>query len=87
MKELSVNLARLINQNKFKNQTVLSARTDKQDEINQVLDETGTFNKLNIIHNLTETDLDNIDVKSPLEHQTQQQTMKDLGGDSLNLNR
>ena len=38
MKELAVIYARLINQYKFKYQTVFSARFDKQDEDNQVLD-------------------------------------------------
>ena len=79
MKELSVIYARLINQYKFKYQTVFSARFDKQDEDNQVLDETELFINLNINHNLTETDINNIDVKSPLEHQIQQQEMKDSG--------
>ena len=79
VKELSVNYARLIYQNKFKYQTVFSARFDKQDENNQVVDETELFNNLNINHNLTQTDIDNIDVKSPLEHQIQQQEMKDSG--------
>ena len=55
-KELSVSYARLINQFKFKHQTVLSARFDKQDEDNQVLNETELFLKLNINHNLTATD-------------------------------
>ena len=40
IKELSVIYARLINQNKFRYHTVISARFDKQDEDNQVLDET-----------------------------------------------
>ena len=40
MKELSVIYARLINQYIFKYQTVFSARFGKQDEDNQVLDET-----------------------------------------------
>ena len=66
MKELSVIYARLLNQYKFKYQTVFSARFDKQDENNRVLDETELFNTLNINHNLTQTDIDNIDVKSPL---------------------
>ena len=66
MKELSVTFSRLINQYNFKYQTVFSARFDKQDEENQVLDETELFNNLNSNHYLTETDLDNIDVKSPL---------------------
>ena len=34
---------------------------------------------MNINHNLTQTDFDNIDVKSPLEHQTQRQEMKHSG--------
>ena len=71
--------ARLINQTKVKIRTVFSARLDKQDEDNQVLDETELFIILNFNHNLTESDLDNIDVKSPLEHQIQQQEMKDSG--------
>ena len=66
MKEISVIYARLINQYKFRYQTVFSARFDKQDEDNQVLDETELFINLNINHNLTQTDIDNIDVKSPL---------------------
>ena len=79
VKELSVIYARLINQYKLKHQTVFSARFDKQNEDNQLLDETELFINLNINHNLTQTDINNIDVKSPLEHQTQQQEMKDSG--------
>ena len=79
MKELSVNYARNISQYNFKNQTVFSARFDKQDEDNRVLDETELFINLKINHNLTETDIDNIDLKSPLENQIQQQEMKDSG--------
>ena len=48
MKELSNIYARLINQYKFKYQTVFSARFDKQDENNQVLDETELFINLNM---------------------------------------
>ena len=79
MKELSVIYARLINQYKFKYQTVFSARFDKQDEDSRVLDETELFINLNINHNLTETDINNINVVSPLEYQIQQQEMKDSG--------
>ena len=79
MKELSVIYARLINQYKFRYQTVFSAIFDKQDADNQVLDETELFINLNINHNLTENDLDKIDVKSSLEHQMQQQEMKNSG--------
>ena len=77
IKELSVIYARLINQYKFRYQTVFSARFDKQNEDGQVLDETELFNNLNINHELTQTVIDNIDVISPLEHQIQQQEMKD----------
>ena len=79
IKELSVIYARFTNQYKFRYQTVFSARFDKQDENNQVLDETELFINLNINHNLTETDINTIDVISPLEHQIQQREMKDSG--------
>ena len=79
MEELAVIYARLINQYKFKYQTVFSARVDKQDEDNQILDETELFINLNINHNLSETDIKNIDVVSPVEYQKQQQEMKDSG--------
>ena len=57
----------------------MSARFYKQDEDKQVLDETELLINLNINHNLTESDLDKIDIKSPFEHQIQQQEMKDSG--------
>ena len=79
IKELSVIYARIINQYTFKNQIVFSARFDKQDENNQVLVETELFINLKSNQNLTQTDIDNIDVKSALEHQIQQQEMKDSG--------
>ena len=79
MKELSVIYARIINQYKFKNQTVFSARFDKQDEDGELLDEIEFIINLNINHNLTETDINNINVVSPLEYQKQQQEMKDSG--------
>ena len=53
IKELSIIYARLINQYKFRYQTVFSARFHKQDENNQVLDETELFINLKINHNLT----------------------------------
>ena len=79
IKEISVICARLINQYKFRYQTVFSARFDKQDEDNQVIDETELLINININHNLTQTDIDKIDVKSPFEHQIQQQEMKYSG--------
>ena len=84
--ESAVIYARLRNQYKFKYQTVFSARFDTQDEDNQVLDETELFININVNHNLTEQDIGNIDVKSPLQHQIQQQEMKDsrLSFDKIN---
>ena len=79
MKELSIIDARLINQYKIKYQTGFSARFDEQTEENQVLDETDLFISLNINQNLTQSDLDNIDVVSQLDHQILQQEMKDSG--------
>ena len=79
LKELAVIYARLINQYKFKYQTVFSARFDKQDEDGQLLDEIEFFINLNIKYNITQSDIDNIDIKSPLEHQIQKQEMKDSG--------
>ena len=79
MKELAVIYARLINQYKFKYQTVFSARFDKPDEDGQLLDEIELFINLNMNYNITQSDIDNIDIKSPLEHQIQKQEMKDSG--------
>ena len=77
--DLSALYAALTNQYKFKYQTVFSARFDKQDEYKQVLDETKIFIDLIINHNLTEKDIDNIDNKSSLEHQIQQQALRVSG--------
>ena len=41
---------------------------------------------MNINHNLTETDLDNIDIKSPLKHHIQQQEMEDSGWKFVEIN-
>ena len=79
MKELSVIYARLINHYKFKYQTVFSAKFNKQNEDGELLVETELFINLNINHNLTQSDLDKIDIRSPLEHQIQQQEMKVSG--------
>ena len=79
MREMAIIYARLINQYKFRYQTVFSARFDKQDEDNQLLDETELFINLNINQNLTQSDLDNMNITFPLERQIQQQEMKDCG--------
>ena len=79
MREMSIIYARLINQYKFRYQVVFSARFDKQDEDGQLLDETELFINLNINQNLTQSDIDNINITFPLERQIQQQEMKDSG--------
>ena len=79
MREMSIIYARLINQYKFKYQCVFSARFDKQNEDVLLLDETELFINLNMNHNLTQSDIDNINITFPLEHQIQQQEMKDSG--------
>ena len=61
-----------MNHHKFKYQTVFSARFDKQGEDNQILDETEIFIILIINFILTESDLDKIDIRSPLKHQIHQ---------------
>ena len=79
MKKLAVIYARLLNQYIFRCQTAFLARFGKQDEDNQLLDETELFINLNINHNLTQTDIDKLDVISPFEYQKQQQEMRDSG--------
>ena len=79
MKDLAVIYARLINQYKFKYQTVFSARFDKQDEDGQLLDEIELFINLNMNYNITQSHIDNINITFPLEHQIQKQEMKDSG--------
>ena len=58
---------------------MFSERLDKQDVDNEVSDETELFNNLNVNHNWTEMDINNIDIESPLEHQIQSQEKKDNG--------
>ena len=79
IKELSVDYARLINQYKFEYHTLFSARFYKIDEEDQRNNEIELYINLNINHNLTESDADNIDVRSQLEHQIQNQEMKESG--------
>ena len=57
-KKLSVIHPSLLNQFKSISQTVLLTRFDKQDEDNQVLNETDVIFNLDVIYNLTESDLD-----------------------------
>ena len=79
MREMSIIYARLINQYKFRYQTVFSVRFEKQNEDGQLLDETEFFINLNINQNLTQSDIDNINITFPQERQIQQQEMRDSG--------
>ena len=79
MREMYIIYARLINQYKIRYQVVFLSRFDKQDEDDQIFDETELFINLNINQNLTQSDLDNIIITFSLERQIQQQEMKDSG--------
>ena len=79
LEEIAAIRARLTNQYSFNNQTVFSAGFDKQDGDNQVLDETDLFNKLEFNHNLTESDIDYIDIECSLEQQIENQELRDSG--------
>ena len=69
IKELSVIYARIINQYKFKYHTTFSASFQKINEEDQRNYEIELYINLKNNHNLTESDIDNINVRSQLEHQ------------------
>ena len=71
VKELSVIYARLIHQYKFKNHTLFSASFYKINEEDQRNNEIELYINLKSNHILTESDIDNIDVRAQLEHQIQ----------------
>ena len=79
IKEMSVIYAGLINQYKFKYHTLFSASFYKINEQDQRNNEIELYINLNINHNLTESDINDIDVRSQLEHQIQNQEMKESG--------
>ena len=79
IKELSVIYARLINQNKFKYHTLFSASFYKINEEDQRNNEIELYINLKINHNLRESNIDNIDVRSQLEHQIKVQETKESG--------
>ena len=79
IKELSVIYARLINQYKFKYHTLFSASFYKINEEDQRKNEIELYIILKINHNLTESDIDKIDVRSQLEHQIQIEETKESG--------
>ena len=79
VKEISIIYARLINHNKFKYHTLLSASFYKINEEDQRNNEIELYINLKINHNLTESDINIIDVRSQLEHQIQIQETKESG--------
>ena len=79
IKELSIIYARLINQYKYKYHKLFSVSFYKINEEDQRNNEIKLYINLNINNNLTESDIDNIDVRSQLEHQSQNQEMKEFG--------
>ena len=79
VKELSVVYARLINQYKFNYHTLFSAIFYKIIEEDQRNNEIELYINMKNYKNLTESDIDKIDVKSQLEHHFQIQEMKESG--------
>ena len=79
VKDLSIIYARLKNQYKFKYHTIFSASFYKINEEDQRNNENELYINLNINHNLTESDIDNIDVTSQLKHQIDIQETKESG--------
>ena len=79
VKELSVIYAILKNQYKFKYHTLFSASFYNINEEDQRNNEFELYINLKINNNLTESDIDNIDVRSQLEYQIQNQEMKEPG--------
>ena len=79
LKEMATIYARLINQYQFNYHIFFSASFYKINEEGQRSDETELFVNLNVNNNITETDVNNIDVKSQLEHQFQNQETKESG--------
>ena len=79
VKELSIIYSRLINQYKFKYHTLFSTSFYKFNEEIQRNNEIELYINLNINHNLTESDIDNIDVTSQLKHQIDVHETKESG--------
>ena len=79
IKELYVIYSRLINQYKFKYHTLFSASFYKINEEDQRNNEIELYINLTFNRNLTEPDIDNINVGSHLEHQILNQELKESG--------
>ena len=79
VKELSFIYARLINQYKFKYHTLFFASFYKINEEDQKNNEIELYINLKINNKITESDIDNIDIRSQIEHQIQVQETKESG--------
>ena len=75
LRELATIYAKLWNHNKLKHQTVFSAKIDKEDKDDQLLDEIDLYNSLNTNQKLTQSDI--VKVSSQLEQQNQNQERRD----------
>ena len=76
---MATNYARLINQCKFKYYIIFSASFYKIIEEDQRSEEIDVCINWNVNNNLTESDFDNIDNKSQLEHQIQIEETEESG--------
>ena len=81
IKQLSNIYVRLINQYKFRYQTSFLTVFDKQNG-----DKKEIFIDLNISHNLTQSDIDKIDVRSPLRNKINDEEMKDFNWQFYKIN-
>ena len=81
---MSVIYARLINQNKFEYHTLFSAGFYKINEQDQRSKEIELYVNLKLNHNLTESDIDYIDVRSHLEIQIQETEESGWISDKIN---
>ena len=77
---MAIIYARLLNQYKFKYHTLFSASFYEINEEGQRSDEIELYINLKINLNLSETEINNIDVKSHLEHQFQIQEQRKVVG-------
>ena len=77
--EMATIYARLLNQYEIRYHIIFSASFYKINEEDQRSDETEIFTNSNTNRNLTENDINDIDIKSQLEHQIQIQETKESG--------
>ena len=79
LKEMAIIFSRLKNQNKYNYHTFFSASFYKINEEDQRNDEIELNINLIVNHKLTDTEIDDIDIKPQLEHQIQIQKTKECG--------